>query len=33
MGAILIMAKKWVNGTKLNYAFFEGDSFFTQVTD
>ncbi|WP_149275690.1 M12 family metallopeptidase [Pareuzebyella sediminis] len=32
MGAILMMAKKWVNGTKLKYAFFEGDSFYTQVT-
>ncbi len=33
MEAILIMAKKWVNGTKLKYAFFEGDSFFTPITD
>ncbi|AYN68202.1 hypothetical protein D1013_12870 [Euzebyella marina] len=31
--AILVMAKKWVNGTKLKYSFFEGDGFFTTVTD
>lgn len=33
MEAILVMAKKWVNGTTLKYAFFEGDNFFTMVTD
>lgn len=33
MEAILMMAKKWVNGTKLKYSFFEGDSFFTPATD
>ncbi len=33
MEAIIIMAKKWVNGTKLKYSFFERDSFFTPVTD
>lgn len=28
-----MMAKKWVNGTKLKFSFFEGDSFFTPATD
>ena len=33
MEAIVVMAKKWVNGTTLKYYFFEGDSFFTRITD
>ena len=33
MEAIIVMAKKWVNGTKLKYYFFEGDQFYTPVTD
>jgi hypothetical protein len=31
--AIILLAKKWVNGTKLKYAFFDDDSFFTTATD
>ena len=33
MEAIIVMAKKWVNGTKLKYYFFNDDSFFTSFTD
>lgn len=33
MEAILIMAKKWVNGTQLKYYLFTDNSFFTPLTD
>ncbi|MGI9549699.1 MAG: M12 family metallopeptidase [Aurantibacter sp.] len=33
MAAIIMLEKKWVNGTKLKYAFFDDDSFFTPATD
>lgn len=31
--AILVMAKKWVNGTKLKYYFFKGNSFYSLITN
>lgn len=33
MEAIILMASKWVNGSKLKYYFFTGNSFFTTVTN
>lgn len=33
MEAILLLAKKWVNGTKLKYYFFSEDTFFTSSID
>lgn len=33
MEAIIVMGKKWVNGTKLKYYLFDDDAFFTTFTD